>query len=88
MAGLLTSWRALVCALLLGLVGVGFLVVNLEQQQADRTMDQVVTDAELISAPIIEVELPRADAPVVQLPDAAIGRIDRAVQHLISVRQP
>jgi diguanylate cyclase (GGDEF)-like protein len=85
-AGLLTSWRALACALLVGLAGVGFLVVNLEQEQSERTMQEVVTDAELISTPIIEVELPPG-VDVRQLPDTAIGRLDRAVQHLISVDQ-
>ena len=70
----------------MGLAGVGFLVVNLEQEQSDRTMQEVVTDAGLITTPVIEVELPPG-AAVQQLPDTAIGRIDRAVQHLISVHQ-
>jgi diguanylate cyclase (GGDEF)-like protein len=78
---LLTSWRALASVFTFAAVGLALLAGSLERQQEDRTLREVVAEAELISELLIEVELADHEDQTV-LPSGATDRIDAGVGHL------
>ena len=78
----LTSRRLLAVALGLVVLALAGLLTALERQQADRTLQQVVADAELINELLLEVDLTGREGSGRGLDPQVEARIDRGVRLL------
>ena len=78
----LTSRRLLAVALGLVVLALAGLLTALERQQADRTLRQVVADAELINELLLEVDLTGREGSGRGLDPQVEARIDRGVRLL------
>lgn len=82
MSRVLTSWRVLAAALVVAVSTLVVLVVGLERLQAQRTLEEVSSDAQLISELLLEVNLRPEDGHGHALSQDVVERIGAGVDHL------
>jgi diguanylate cyclase (GGDEF)-like protein len=76
---LFSSWRLLALGLALAVVVVGMLALTLQQRERERALEHAITDGDIISELLVEVELSPSDDMVTALSPAAVTRVGRGV---------